>query len=361
MLRTSAAILAIIGIFSCENTWMKNLLTVKGDGTAGNPFRVYNKKTLQHVGNPDSDTYSEWTLNAHYIQTQNIDMAGEAPQAIGDNSDKFTGSYNGNGKTIRNFEISKPTEQYQGLFGYIDGATVKNIRLVNCQIEGGTNTGSIVGYNDGGLIQNCSAAGSVTGTSNNLGGIVGNLNSGTVQNCYFTGSVDGNSTNDNIGGVIGSNNSGTVQNCYTTGNVIGRASIGGVVGNNDNSGIVQNCYATGSVNGNSVIGGIAGSSSGTVRNCVALNTSITGTTNIGRVVGYGNTVNLSNNYAFEDLPTGSGSWPIYDGANVSLIEYHSDTWWKTESYWNTTSPAFAWDFVKVWRWDSGIKLPVLRN
>ena len=194
LLCIGAAILAVIGLFgSCENFWMKNLLNVKdegGDGTAGNPFWVYNEVTLWHVGNPDSGSYSEWTLNAHYIQTQDIFLTGPF-QAIGDNSAKFTGSFNGNGKTISNLNISSMNDN-QGLFGYIDSsAVIKNVRLESCSISGKSNTGSIVGANYG-QVQNCSASGSVSSTSLSTctGGVVGN-NYNQVQNCHSTCTVSG--------------------------------------------------------------------------------------------------------------------------------------------------------------------------
>ena len=318
MLRTGAAILAIIGLFSCENTWMKNLLSKdKGDGTAGNPFRVYDKETLQHVGKADGPDYSEWTLGAHYIQTQNIDMNGETLDAIGvSNSSPFTGSYNGNGKTISNLGIYEPSIPYQGLFGYIDSfATVKNVRMENCNITGNNSTGSIVGCNYG-LVQNCHAACNVSGNTN-TGGIIG-YNYGTVKNCYATGSVTGTDTvggvvgttsffskienchsvnsvegTNYIGGVVGNAAGGSVKNCYATGSVRGIGTvigtgehIGGVVGNNSGGSTIQNCYATGHVEGRANVGGIIGHNiGGTIQNCYATG-SVTGThENIGGLIG----------------------------------------------------------------------------
>ena len=328
-----APILALTGLFSCENTWMKNLLTVKGDGTAGNPFRVYDVDTLQHVGNHDSGIYSEWTLNAHYIQTKNIDMNGVVNvTAIGDDTNPFTGSFDGNGKTISNLYIDKNGFSYQGFFGYINGSSVvKNVRLANCDIRGGQFTGSIVGRNNG-IVQNCSAMGYVTVSGDYVGGVIG-INYGTVRNCYS--GID------------------TLSNAYH---------IGGVVGSNEGSSAkVENCYATGSVNGFERVGGIVGNNSGTVQNCVALNSDVLGGASVGRVVGYGGT-DLKNNYASVNI---SGSWSAIginanDGEDIPSGEQYTENWWKT-AVWNTTSPAFAWDFAKVWRWDSGITLPVLRN
>ena len=290
-------------------------------------------------------------------------IGGNFPAIGNDNiNNQFTGSYDGNGKTINGLIINAP--DYQGLFGYIAGATVKNIRLVNCNISSNNYTGSIVGYNDGGLVQNCSATGTITNFGGSKGGIVGKNDNGTVRNCYSGINIYG--TANDIGGMVGGNegSSAKVENCYATGPVVGFNNVGGIVGNN-NGGIVQNCYATGSVTSSgNFIGGIVGDNNGKVQNCVALNTNITGGFDIGRVVGYGSGGSLSKNYGSIDVlpgPWTKNSDNLNDGEDIPSGNQYTENWWRDITKWNTTSPAFAWDFAKVWRWDSGITLPVLRN
>jgi len=188
-------------------------------------------------------------------------MSGVTWTPIGTSSAPFTGTFDGNGMTISNLTINNPSSDYQGLFGMISTtATVKNVGV----------TGNITG-------------------KNYVGGVVG-YNRGTVENCYSACDVSGNQY---VGGLVGVNDYtgiGTVKNCYTTGNVSASSDVGGVIGSNYK--IMENSYATGAISGSSYVGGLAGNSpnsTGEIKNCVALNQSITrinGTSTIlGRVAG----------------------------------------------------------------------------
>ena len=64
-----------------------------GDGTAENPYQVYDVEGLKAINND---------LSAHYIQVADIDLGNENWIAIGGNSSAFTGNYNGNSCTIKN-------------------------------------------------------------------------------------------------------------------------------------------------------------------------------------------------------------------------------------------------------------------
>jgi hypothetical protein len=265
-----------------------------GSGSEADPFLVYDVSSLQKVGSGTDG----WTLDAHYMQTADIDLASVSNWTpIGEEKSPFTGSYDGNGKTISNLKINAQTESIQGLFGYIDsGAVVKNVGLVNCTIVGSSAVGGVVGYNGNGTVQNCYVIGNLSVYSVDdygfAGGVVGYNSRGSVQDCYATGSVSAYSVNSSgfAGGVAGYNR-GTIQNCYATGKVLCdcyNSYVGGVVAYN--MGTLQSCYATGSVSGNSTIdytlvGGVVGYNSGTVQYCYAtgdVSSSLVG----GGVVGW---------------------------------------------------------------------------
>jgi len=359
-----------------------------GSGTAIDPFLVYDVASLKKVGSGTDG----WTLDAHYKQTADIDLASVSNwKPIGTSSARFTGSYDGNGKTINNLTINAPTEDYQGLFGYIhSGAVVKNVGLVNCTIVGNDYEGGVVGYNygtvqdcfitgivsvtsrgggvvgynigtvqncyskasvtecdggvvgrNGGTVQNCYATGNVSGA-----GVVG-YNSGTVQNCYATGNVSG------WGGVVGLNHGGTVKNCYSTGNVSGDKPVGGVVAGTY-GGTVQDCYATGNVSGNETVGGVIGvmgflsytdgtESHGTVKNCYATG-SVSSTGNLsststyratGGVVGDNNGSTVQNCYA-----TGNVSGK-HTGGVVGVNGGTVQDCYATGNVYSTDSPGYA--------------------
>jgi len=149
---------------------------------------------------------------------------------------------------------------------------------------------------NGSTVQNLGLIGNNINGRASVGGIVGQ-NAGMVQNCYTTGSVS--CSDAFVGGVAGENSgTGTIQNCYATGSVTGH-SAGGVAGTN--SGMIQNCYATGSIDGgssgSSSSGGVVGWNYRTIQNCyatgsVSSNTSSTATALYtgGVLGGYGNIV-----------------------------------------------------------------------
>ncbi|MCQ2063853.1 MAG: hypothetical protein MJY99_11025 [Fibrobacter sp.] len=182
---------------------------------------------------------------------------------IGTSEKPYTGTFDGNGHTIRGLYVNDGDAEYVGLFGYIDeSAKVQNVGVDDSYFKGCQYVGGVVGYNYNGTVSNVYNTGSVSGETF-VGGVVGK-NEGSVSNVYNTGSVS-ESGND-VGGVVG-NNFGTVSNAYNTGSVSGSGDdVGGVVGYSFN-GTVSNVYNTGSVSGNGVgVGGVVGNNYGTVSN-----------------------------------------------------------------------------------------------
>ena len=316
---------------------------INGKGTVEDPFLVYDVTSLQRIGSGrDNDINSGWPLDAHYKQVEDIDLASVANWTpIGSEVTPFTGSYDGNGKTISNLVTNVTGDQ--GLFGRISlGAVVKNIGLVNRRLEGNAtrfSTGSVVGTSFG-TVQNCYSTG--TGpviSSGPIGGVVGD-NFGLVQSCYNTSQVDGHTqtggivgrnygvvqTSYNTGRVIGSGGSiggvvgfnvFSVEDCYNTGEVSGDKA-GGVVGLNSSGGIVQNCYNTGDVFGEEV-GGVIGTNEGTVQYCYNtgnVSNDVSGCEFIGGVVAI-NLGAVQNCYATGDI---SGSWAAFVGGVVGWNE-----------------------------------------
>ena len=292
----------------------------------------------------------EYPLDGNYILTDDIDLGGEENQWTPIGSDKehaFTGTFDGNGHTIRELYINS-NSKYAGLFGYVgaDG-TVKNLTVEGVVNRDATGldyayTGGIVGYNGGtvegctnkcdvtvsandyaytggvasvnnGTVSNCRNTGNVTVTGNSkyvcTGGITG-INSGTVSYCNNSGDVSGQTVASNLpsvntGGVVGQNYNGTVSNCYNTGAVTGSGggsyyflivNTGGVVGQNYD-GTVSDCYNTGAVTaiGGGYAGGVAGVNGrsgyriGTVESCYNIGTvrvESEGSGSAGGVVGW---------------------------------------------------------------------------
>ena len=207
--------------------------------------------------------------------------------AIGTESNRFYGCFDGNGYAVRGIYINTQ-ESFQGLFGFGKCSVIANLGVAESYIYGDTYVGGVVGYNgagyngveySGGTVTGCYNEGNITG-KRNVGGVVG-YNGGTVTDCYNTGDVTGKYY---AGGVFGENG-GTVTDCYNTGNVTGKEDVGGVVGHCWKYDVtVTNCYNTGSVTGEEVVGGVVGSSSCTVKNCYNTG-SVTGENYVGGVAG----------------------------------------------------------------------------
>ena len=261
-----------------------------GDGTAADPYKIGTAEELywfaEQVNSGSTGISAELTdnitINTGVLKTDGSLNNGSFAQwtPIGNNSNRYTGTFDGNNKTISGLYYSG-SGNYVGLFGYVgSGGQVKNVNVADSYISNSYSsstssgiTGGVCGDN-GGTITNCSFDGSVNGNGNevNVGGVCG-WNYGTITNCSNTGSVTGNGTGVNVvGGVCGYNSSSSViTNCYNTGNVSGgsnRDNVGGVCGYNSSNSVITNCYNTGSVTGNYIVGGVCGGNwNGTITNC----------------------------------------------------------------------------------------------
>ena len=293
------------------------------------------------------------------VLTADIDLAsagswtpiGESNEFV---SNRFAGTFDGRGYKIKNLTINAASADKQGLFGYVTG-TVQNLGVENANISANDYVGGVAGSVSSGSITNCYvtgtvtgsgdnvggvagsvsvsgitnsyATGTVTGSGNNVGGVAGYVAGGDITNCYATGAVSGN---NNVGGVAGSVSASGIKNCYVTGTVTGSGNnVGGVAGSVSTSGIT-NSYATGKVSGNNNVGGVAGSvtaSSASIKNCAALNPSVTGsfeTTN--RVVGK-NESTVSGNYAWNGMKVNGSAVTggSADNTNGADLIYNTDS------------------------------------
>lgn len=231
-----------------------------GDGSLENPYQIASLPNLRWIALDET----RWSY--HYLQISNIDASETRNTAVwgnsgwiplGNNTTRFSGSYNGGHHTIEGLFINNPTGDNIGLFGYTNSATIKNITLTATDINGSENVGGIAGYNyDNSLIINCSVDGKVEGL-NRVGGIAGyNFLDSEVIECFNKATIFGRG--DFIGGLVGSNRS-VIKNSYSRGDVnsLGEG-VGGLVGWNRFTEIL-NSYSTGKVNGTETeIGGLVG-------------------------------------------------------------------------------------------------------
>ena len=231
-------------------------------------------------------------------KSQNLEEVSWEP--IGNTTNKYMGTFDGNNKTITNLYINA-NQKYMGLFGYTYQSTIKNLTIDNakvtntkaytgflvgeakngstfqnikisetCQMKGDMDTGGIAGSLDGnasncvnyatvqgkedvgGLfgyysrtgnsMTACANYGNVTATSNTVGGLVGYYSSGTIQDCANYGNIEGT---NNVGGMAGYVSKGKMQNVFCYGNVsaTNNTKRGGMVCGYSSKGVTEGMVA----------------------------------------------------------------------------------------------------------------------
>ena len=172
-----------------------------GDGTSGNPYQIETLENLYWIAATDAEVSSpsrsvRWS--SYYIQTNDIDASGTSGwfpdgsggfygwSPIGASTPNFTGAYDGQGHTVSGLYIYRPTADYEGLFGYVSGAWISNLRIENCNFYGKNYSGAVAGYAYGfTIISGCSSSGIVESLYNYSGGITGRINTHcSIQNSF---------------------------------------------------------------------------------------------------------------------------------------------------------------------------------
>ncbi len=332
-----------------------------GSGTAEAPYQISSKTDLKYL----SEHSSDWSK--HFIQTAHISFestdfesggdfynSGNGFISIGDNSTKFTGSYDGQNFMIDGLTISRSSTDYVGLFGYAHNATISNLGVTNVNIIGRNYVGAVVANNWVSTVNNCYSTGSISGRMA-VGGLVGIVSSaGIVTHSYSSATVTGTSDAYYIGGLVGKNES-NINTSYSVGSVSGKQSVGGFVGYNAGSDFtIYNCYSTGNVTResgatNTTFGGFIGSNQYgyPVQKCYSTGnvvyTDATDPTNKGFLGGGSNSQTTQNFFDSEvsNQSTASGATAKTTSQMKTLTTFTGSSWDfvgetsnGTNDYWN---------------------------
>ena len=332
-----------------------------GDGSVDNPYKIstaaelaWFRDQVNSGNNTISATLTEDIDLSEFCHAKDGTKYTEEVNwtPIGNSDNMYQGTFDGNGKIIRNLYINDISENigifgYTGFFGYADaGGNIKNITfdnakvkttnddyctgilvgvagscieniktLANCSVEGKNYTGGIAGDANGN-IGNCENHAMVNGAGF-VGGIVGEYTySGkSITSCANYGVITG--TRDRVGGMAGYFVSGTIQNCANYGDITGAFYVGNLIGCADECNL-NNVLGTGNVTATSrnpaglLVGNIENSSS-TASGILAYNSSakltINGTEQTGdavKAIGRGSLTSAEKIMAFtaEQLKSG---------------------------------------------------------
>ena len=256
-----------------------------GNGSTRNPYEISTAAELAWF----RDYVNGGKLSVCAKLTADIDLkdfchAADASkeelswEPIGNYSNKYTGTFDGNGHTISNLYI-KVQRQGVGFFGCASGGSIKNITFDNAQVENTGNdynysmTGIVVGATFGTLqnlktLKNCSVksgaktlggiAGTITGSCSNLennatvsgrnkvGGIAGSFSGSTLSSCVNNGMVKEDRSGE-CGGIVGYIAYGTIEDCANYGNVTGTNEIGGIVGYAQDNSAIKSTLSIGDI------------------------------------------------------------------------------------------------------------------
>jgi hypothetical protein len=211
------------------------------------------------------------------------------------------------------------------MFGVAEGATLKDLRLVDVDIEGLERLGGLLGFGESpNTIAGVSVSGTVSGTGGFIGGLVGQNNGGSITDSSSTATVTSTSGSAaSIGGLVGQNvfvtSCACISDSHATGAVTGFANVGGLVGINA-GGEIARSYATGPATstGGRAVGGLAGRNGnvggdvGKISDSFATGPVLTGGTFGGRgggLVGDNNNGEITRSYATGSV-TGPSSGPV---------------------------------------------------
>ena len=145
-----------------------------------------------------------------------LNLNDEAWTPIGDADHPFMGHFEGWGHKISNLKV-EGSNDYAGLFGYIDGGSVRDVGVVGSGVAGKLYVGGICGYLKSGEISSCYSNIAVSGTQY-VGGLCG-YSEGKIENCWHQGNVTASKDSEvNAGGLVGEVNGdvngGSLQRCF---------------------------------------------------------------------------------------------------------------------------------------------------
>lgn len=129
---------------------------------------------------------------------------------IGTPDAPFKGTFDGSQKAINGIYYNIAGGKHIGLFGEINSATVKNLRINDAVITSASDTGVLAGTAEDSIIYNVYVDNCLVRSNMRLGGLVGTLVGGSIKNCGMSGKVF--CTAMNVGGIAGYV-TGVVDNC----------------------------------------------------------------------------------------------------------------------------------------------------
>lgn len=234
--------------------------TPEGDGSESSPYKITQNSELMWLSYQNNNVSP---LQNVFISLQaNLDMSGQNWEAIGTDSNTFSGTVLGNGHTISNLTLSGVT--YAGLFGVTGMLTIDSLNLAGVNFSATSYAGAFVARASVANLNSCVVESGTISCTSSTGGLVGQ---GQVyaSECSNNASVSGGTY---VGGIVGVLSTGTLDLVVNYGSVNGTSYIGGIAG--QSSAQMTRCENHGTLSGSSKIGGLVASlTNGSIDSCVS--------------------------------------------------------------------------------------------
>ena len=218
-----------------------------GSGKEDDPYQITGAAELIWL----RDAVKAGEANTCAELQQDVEYVDEVWTPIGTSEYPYTGTFNGNGHTIRVWLHGWG----QALFGYVGAdAKLTDLAVTKRQSENySLNASAPLARSNAGTITRCRYSGGMT-AKGSLGGLV-YTNSGTIEACYvYAGQLNGGSRiemyNGGWAGGIAYENTGTIVNSYFYGDIVQAQSNGtvrdiigwGAIAHEKSGGKIINCY-----------------------------------------------------------------------------------------------------------------------
>ena len=170
------SLLLCLPLLLCGAFFVFNINFTKAE--EGRPFIYLNSDNFLSIINEYDAT--DIAPIATYVLQEDIDVSNvnddsydDIEGMFGSANTPFAGTFDGNGHTISNLNMAwtgdtyaNSSTLYAGLFGYTDGATIKNLHISGAYNVEVLESDELV-----------------------IGGLVGQANNTTIENCYITSSM----------------------------------------------------------------------------------------------------------------------------------------------------------------------------
>lgn len=211
-------------------------ITSTGDDLAqgaSQTFTITVEAVNHTISTPEDLDKLRYDMTGDYVLANDIDMTGRSfvPFGIVNNTTagKFTGTFDGQGHTIKGLKYDVSDKGEVGLFSQTENATIKNLIIEDAYFKGNANVGGIVGQMYRTTITDCAVLNSYIEGRDHVGAIAGeiaqtqvdgNWVGGTITNCFSDARIK--TREFQAGGMLGTIHCGTVEKNLFTGTVEGR-------------------------------------------------------------------------------------------------------------------------------------------